>query len=104
MLHHDIRETVLKSMRVCPHCQTEYRTESVTPLIDETDMAVSHVLCANCQMAMLSLCVVTPMGTSTFGMITDLSSKESLRHLRRVPISEDDLLRWHSQIIHERIV
>lgn len=104
MPNHDIQTIVQKAMRLCPQCQAEYGKADIRPLFNESDMAVSHVACPNCHLAMLSVCVMTQMGTSTFGMVTDLSAGEALRHLRRAPISEDDILRWHEHITHERIV
>jgi hypothetical protein len=104
MPNHDIQHVLQRVLRHCPHCQAQYRSEDILPLLREEDTAVSHVSCPSCHVAMLSVCVLSPIGTSAFGMATDLSAKEALRHLRRAPISEDDLLRWHEHIARERIV
>lgn len=57
-----------------------------------------HLTCTYCNNAMLALIVVSKMGMSSVGMLTDLSAPDAQRLYRHAPLSEDTVLNFHDYL------
>ncbi len=86
----------LRLMQECPLCGGQYPQSGVT--IIEQRLEGSHLLhiqCAKCGTAILAVVLITQVGMSTVGMVTDLTVADIRRLHGRDAISADDILEFH---------
>ena len=90
----------LRLMRQCPLCRKDY-TEEALSLIEERDGAsLVHVTCSSCHNAVLAVVMVSPLGMSSMGVVTDLSIDDVAHFRGRDIFSQDDVLDFYSAIQH----
>jgi hypothetical protein len=86
---------ILGLMKQCPLCKVEYKMDTVK-LVEEREGAhLVHITCSECGNAVLALIVISQLGMSSVGVITDLTFGDSVKFLPKPSISEDDLLNFH---------
>ncbi len=85
----------LKLMRQCPVCEKNYEIDHVDILEEHEGSHLVHMTCPNCKGAVLALIVISPIGMSSIGMMTDLTADDVLRMRDREPIVGDDILTLH---------
>lgn len=90
-------------MQECPLCGYKYAAEKVAVLEEYAGSHLVHITCPQCHNAVLAMVMVSALGMSSVGIVTDLSSADVLRVRRREPIGEDELLSFH-QCLHRRYV
>lgn len=88
----------LKLMRQCPVCEKDYQTDHVYILEEYGGSHLIHMTCPHCQSAVLALVMISPIGMSSIGMMTDLSMDDALRVRDREPIADDDILTLHTAL------
>lgn len=92
---HDSRFGYLRVVRECPVCSTAYRADQVAVLHAAGHNHLVHLTCGACHNALLAMVVVSALGMSSIGVMTDLSAADAVRFGRRLPVSEADLLSFH---------
>jgi hypothetical protein len=68
-----------------------------------TDRQFIHATCPLCCHALLFFQVAAPGGTGLMGMVTDLSAADVRQLLGKGPISEDDVLGFHTYLRQPRL-
>ena len=86
----------LKVVRECPLCKVSYGLDDTNVLKEKNGTHLVHATCPNCNSAMLSVVVVSQLGMSSIGVMTDLSAKDVNTLNMKGPIEEDELLEFHS--------
>jgi len=89
----------LTLVKQCPLCTHLYTEAEVRILEEESGTQLLHITCATCQHAMLTFVMTSQLGTSSIGMLTDLTVSDVLRMRDRDPISDDDVLQFHT-VLH----
>lgn len=88
----------IKLMKTCPLCKAEYTKEALEVVDEGTGTHLVHLTCAHCQNAMLALIVVSKLGMSSVGMLTDLNAPDARRLYHKQAITEDQILDFHEYI------
>jgi len=91
---HPIQEG-LKLMNQCPVCQRQYSEREAKILEEQAGAHLVHITCPHCHNCILAVVVVSQLGMSTVGMVTDLTASDVQRLRARQPVSEDELLGFH---------
>lgn len=86
-----IQDTI-RLLRQCPCCKQAYTEAGMTILEDQGDARLVHAQCQHCLSAVLALTMHSDLGTSSVGMLTDLSATDAQRVRAKSYISQDDLL------------
>lgn len=79
----------------CPLCRARYTSVSAKVIEQRAESHLVHVTCSNCQKSILAVVVENMLGTSSVGMVTDLSSEDVLRFRHGRPITADEVLDAH---------
>lgn len=82
-------------LQTCPMCSKAYPTEQIRVVEQISASRLLHLSCPDCSNAMLAVVVQTEVGTSSIGMVTDLSMQDVLRIQTQHPLALDDALDWH---------
>lgn len=85
----------IKLMRFCPLCKNEFGEEAVRILEQNNAMNLLHITCPRCLGAMLALVLITNLGMSSVGVMTDLDADDVIKLYNKKSISEDDLFDFH---------
>ena len=97
---HDSGFGYLRIMRECPVCNTAYRAEQVAVLEAAGHNHLVHLTCGACHNALLALVVVSALGMSSIGVMTDLTAEDADRFRLEPPVSEEDVLSFHQVLQH----
>lgn len=91
----------LKLLKQCPICKLGYE-QSDMKVIDESDEAFYvHVRCQKCENAVVAVMVISPLGMSSVGVLTDLTDEDCARCYAYEPISQDDVLDFHEWLRYD---
>ena len=93
----------LRLMNQCPLCKQQHTPEAANILLEKNGTHLVHITCPHCQNAVLAVIVVTPMGLSSVGMVTDLQAVDVLRLRHNDAISEDELLDFYTLLKNKQI-
>jgi len=85
----------IKIVRECPLCKTDYDLGDMVVLQEGENTHLVHATCPHCQNAILSLVMISPLGLSSVGVMTDLSPDDTLRLKDKKNISDDEVLDFH---------
>lgn len=88
----------LKLVRQCPLCQFGYNTDALSILEQKEGTNLLHITCPSCLHAVLVVVMVSPMGMSSIGVLTDLSRQDMTLLKQRLPINEDEVLDFHTYL------
>jgi len=95
---HQLQEG-LKLMRECPVCSNEYSMQHVRVIERYQGSHLVHVTCPSCSHALLAIVLVSQIGMSSVGMMTDLAPDDLPRIKARDGITSEDILDLH-EILH----
>lgn len=85
----------LRLMRACPMCGAAYREEQAVVLDADGPNHLVHLNCSRCHNALLTMVVVSALGMSSVGVVTDLSPADADRLGRQPPVTEEQVLAFH---------
>lgn len=85
----------LKLMQSCPLCSEPYDAQSVRVASQHEDATLLHVKCHKCSGALVAAVLQNGMGSSSVGMITDLSFEDVVHFKQQQAVSTDDCLVLH---------
>ena len=88
----------LKLIKECPLCAFSYEKGKVVILEENNSSHLVHITCSKCLGSILHMIVMTPLGASAVGIITDLSAMEVAKLRKQPAVSSDDLLEFHKFI------
>ena len=91
----------MKIIKECPTCGKAYGDTAINIIEDDADAQLLHVTCETCENAILVLIVVSEIGVSSVGMLTDLHAGDVTRFRKKTPIDEDDMLRFYA-VLHSK--
>ena len=85
----------LKLMNQCPVCKEGYETSEDNILEEKNGAHLIHITCPHCQSKVSAMVMVSQVGLSSVGMVTDLTADDVLRLRNQEPVSENELLDFH---------
>lgn len=91
-------EQSINYLRECPVCKAQYGKDQIDSLYEQQNVHLVHVTCPTCQNMLVAVLAASAMGISSVGMLTDLSADDIVRTQEISPVSEDDVLDFHTLI------
>lgn len=87
----------------CPICNARFNPLEAK-ILQESDIThLVHVKCQYCHSAIVALIMVNNMGVSSVGLVTDLSSEDTLKFIAERPIDSDDVLEVHQALNNQKV-
>ena len=77
----------------CPKCDASLSTAKIDTVFQANSSYIAHAVCSTCSAS--SMITVTPNGSGTVPIYSDLSGKEFKKFLTSSSISYDDVLDLH---------
>ncbi len=93
----------LKMMAECPLCKQAYSEQKAKVIEEKNSAHLVHITCPHCLHSILALIIVSKVGMSSVGMVTDLNVNDVRRLKRLGPITEDELLNFYSLLQKEKL-
>lgn len=93
----------VKLLSYCPICEASYDPKEAKLLGAKHDSHLMHVQCGNCVSAILALVLVSSVGVSSVGLVTDLGFEEVDRFKDAAPVSTDDVIDAHRFLRDEQL-
>lgn len=88
----------IKLMKACPLCKSDYKEEALEIVEEGKGTHLVHLTCTHCQNAMLALIVISKLGMSSVGMLTDLNALDARRLNKKGAITEEQILHFHEYL------
>ena len=85
----------VKLISYCPLCEASYNPESAQVLGEKEDSHLLHIRCGNCSNAIIALVLISSVGVSSVGLVTDLDFHEVNRFKGGPSVSTDDVIDMH---------
>ena len=85
----------VKLISYCPLCEMSYNPQEAKVLGEKEDSHLLHIQCGNCSNAIIALVLISSVGVSSVGMVTDLAHHEVTRFKDAPAISTDDVIEMH---------
>ncbi len=77
----------------CPVCDKQFEMDGVEILKQKDNASLVHITCTKCLSSVLAVVLMTEMGTSSIGILTDLEPQDVLK--QKQTISHDHVLDLH---------
>jgi hypothetical protein len=85
----------VKLISYCPICASSCDPKEAKLLGAKYDSHLMHVQCGNCLNAILALVLVSDVGVSSVGLVTDLGFEEVDRFKEAAAVTVDDVIETH---------
>ena len=82
----------LKLVKECPVCAKEYKLDHIRIVEQVPGANLLHLRCQDCARSILAYIVVSNMGLSSLGLVTDLQHSDILRIQKSGPVTLDGIL------------
>ena len=89
----------LRLISFCPLCESEFHPMESRLLGERGEKHLVHVRCSACRNAMLALVLVSKVGVSSVGLITDLTYDDVVKFREKGRLSVDDVLAVHEGLV-----
>jgi len=94
----------IRLLQQCPVCKGQYTPKEAKIVEQRQDAHLVHITCPHCHNAILAVVVISDIGMSSVGMVTDLSMEDVRRLRAKDVISENDLLGFHQLLKENKIL
>lgn len=88
-------EQGLKLSQYCPLCESNFNPAETNILGEKSDSHLLHIQCSNCRNAIIALVLISSVGVSSVGVVTDLGFQEVQRLKSERTVSTDDVIDAH---------
>lgn len=85
----------------CPVCNLRYDPVEARVLEESDNAHLFYIRCRHCQAAVLAVVTVSSSGISSVGLVTDLTSDDVIRFKSAKPITCDDVIEVHEQLLNK---
>lgn len=83
-------------MTACPACATAYELEDTHVLYELEGAHLLHLQCRQCSNAVLAMVLVSSVGVSSVGVMTDLTRDDARKFIEAPAVDSDDVLSAHA--------
>src|SRR3989338_3029118 len=94
----------VKLISYCPLCEQSYNPQEARVLGEKEDSHLLHIQCGRCSNAIIALVLISPVGVSSVGLVTDLGFNEVHFFKEARPISTDDVIETHHLLQNEDLL
>lgn len=94
----------VKLISYCPLCEMSYNPQEARVLGEKDDSHLLHIQCGNCSNAIIALVLISSVGVSSVGMVTDLAFDEVDRFKHAPSVSTDDVIEMHHLLSNENML
>jgi hypothetical protein len=94
----------VKLISYCPLCETSYNPREARVLGEKEDSHLLHIQCGRCSNAIIALVLISSVGVSSVGLVTDLAYDEVNRFKEAKPVSTDDVIEAHHLLQDESML
>ena len=91
----------IKLISYCPLCESSYNPRQARVLGEKEDSHLLHIQCGNCSNAIIALVLISAVGVSSVGLVTDLDHEEVNRFKGAPAVSTDDVIEVHDILQNE---
>lgn len=91
----------VKLISYCPLCESSYNPTAARVLGEKEDSHLLHIECGNCANAIIALVLISSVGVSSVGLVTDLRFDEVARYKHVPPVTTDDVIEAHHMLQDE---
>jgi len=91
----------VKLISYCPLCGSSYTPREAQILGEKEDSHLMHIQCGNCSNAIIALVIISSVGVSSVGMVTDLGFEEVDRFKSDRAVNTDDVIEVHHLLQNE---
>lgn len=88
----------IRLITACPLCNTHYNFLEAKVLDARGENHLLYLQCVKCFTAIVVLVLMSDVGMSSIGLVTDLTSDDVVRFKSVEPVSSDDLLILHGSL------
>ena len=92
----------VKLISYCPLCESSYNPQAARVLGEKEDSHLLHIECGNCANAIIALVLISSVGVSSVGLVTDLRFDEVNRFKHVAPVTTDDVIEAHHLLQDEK--
>ncbi|MBU0625620.1 hypothetical protein KKF05_04720 [Patescibacteria group bacterium] len=85
----------VKLISYCPLCGSSYTPLQTQILGEKEDSHLMHIQCGNCSNAIIALVIISSVGVSSVGLVTDLGSEEVDRFRGDCQVTTNDVIDMH---------
>jgi len=93
----------LRLLNQCPVCKEPYIPDEANLLEQKETSHLVHITCPHCKNSILAIILVSALGMSSIGIITDLSATDVKRLKMKGPVTEDEVLDLHVALSSEKL-
>lgn len=94
----------VKLISYCPLCEMSYNPQEAKVLGEKEDSHLLHIQCGNCSNAIIALVLISSVGVSSVGLVTDLGFNEVNRFKEAPAVSTDDVIEMHHLLKDEDLL
>ncbi|MFH1047422.1 MAG: hypothetical protein V1738_03910 [Patescibacteria group bacterium] len=94
----------VKLISYCPLCGSSFTPLQTQVLGEKEDSHLMHIQCGNCANAIIALVVISSVGVSSVGLVTDLAFEEVDRFKKNRAVSTDDVIDVHHLLQDEEML
>lgn len=88
----------LRLVSYCPVCEIRSKSMLARTLAATGETKLMHVQCHKCQNAFLTFVLVSQVGASSVGILTDLGYEDVVRFRSNQNVSVNDVIHVHEQL------
>lgn len=94
----------IRLLSSCPLCGEKYGRDAASIIEERKNAFLIHVQCSKCKSSIVSSMTLGQLGTSSMGLITDLTSQDVSKFRKMNPIDADEVLDVHHGLRSGNIV
>lgn len=94
-------DDTLSFIQECPVCECHFDMDGVQVLQQRDNASLVHITCHECKSSVLAVVLMTEVGTSSLGILTDLEPEDVSRQISTEPITHDKVLDLHLSLQEE---
>lgn len=91
----------VKLISYCPVCEASYNPQEARVIGEKEDSHLLHIRCGSCANAIIALVLISAVGVSSVGLVTDLSFDEVNYFREASAITTDDVIDTHDLLNNE---
>lgn len=88
----------VKLISYCPLCESSYNPREAHVLGEKEDSYLLHITCGNCRNAVIALVLISSVGISSVGLVTDMTFAEYRKFREAAPVTMDDVIDIHNEL------
>lgn len=88
----------LRLVSYCPVCEIRSKSMHARTLAATGETKLMHIQCHKCQNAFLTFVLVSQVGASSVGVLTDLGYEDVVRFRSKQNVSVNDVINIHEQL------